>query len=416
MSSTPAGRSTDVAAAAGTSEYRSTLAAAKAAIQAARSRAVLAANSELIGLYWELGQLILERQAADGWGTKVDRAVLGRPTRRVPRDDGAVADATCCYMRALAAAWPDRGNRPTTRGTIAVGPQPRAARQARRPGRAANGTPGRPIEHGWSRAVLANQIMSQLHRRAGAAPSNFADVLPAGDSELMQQLTKDPYNLEFLTLTAPVAERDLERALVAQVERFLLELGAGFAFVGRQWRLDLDGDEFFIDLLMFHIPTSRYVVIELKTTKLTPADVGQLNFYVAAVDGEVRLEHHAPTVGLLLCATRNERTVRYALARSTSPMAVAGYRYNELPAAEQAALPSRSRPRRRRQRRPRRVRPPTRRNVTERLETGLQDRLRATKPTRVVPQVRATRQRRQAVTNGDGVAPRAWGQRRRLRD
>jgi predicted nuclease of restriction endonuclease-like (RecB) superfamily len=196
------------------------------------------------------------------------------------------------------------------------------------------------IEHGWSRAVLANQIMSQLHQRAGAAPSNFADVLPAGDSELMQQLTKDPYNLEFLTLTAPVAERDLERALVAQVERFLLELGAGFAFVGRQWRLDLDGDDFFIDLLMFHIPTSRYLVVELKTHKLTPADVGQLNFYVAAIDGEVRLEHHAPTIGLLLCATRNERTVRYALARSTSPMAVAGYRYSELPAAEQAALPA----------------------------------------------------------------------------
>ena len=118
--------------------------------------------------------------------------------------------------------------------------------------------------------MLANQIMSQLHRRAGAAPSNFADVLPAGDSELMQQLTKDPYNLEFLTLTAPVAERDLERALVAQVERFLLELGTGFAFVGRQWRLELDGDEFFIDLLMFHIPTSRYLVLELKTDEAHP--------------------------------------------------------------------------------------------------------------------------------------------------
>ena len=106
----------------------------------------------------------------------------------------------------------------------------------------------------------------------------------------MQQLMKDPYSLEFLTLAGDVAERDLEAALVAQVERFLLELGAGFAFVGRQWRLDLAGDEFFIDLLMFHIPTNRYVVLELKTTKLTPADVGQLNFYVAAVDGEVRLE------------------------------------------------------------------------------------------------------------------------------
>jgi predicted nuclease of restriction endonuclease-like (RecB) superfamily len=195
------------------------------------------------------------------------------------------------------------------------------------------------IDHGWSRAVLANQILSQLHRRAGQAPSNFAETLPAADSELMQQLTKDPYSLEFLTLAGGVAERDLERALVAQIERFLLELGAGFAFVGRQWLLDIDGDEFFIDLLKFHIPSSRYLVLELKAGKLAPGDVGQLNFYVAAVDGEVRLAHHAPTVGLLLCATRNERTVRYSLARSTSPMAVAGYRYSELPAAERAAVP-----------------------------------------------------------------------------
>jgi predicted nuclease of restriction endonuclease-like (RecB) superfamily len=243
------------------------------------------------------------------------------------------------YMRAFAAAWPEPAIVQRLVGRLRWGHDiellDKLDTAAVREWYARNA-----IEHGWSRTELANQIMSQLHQRAGAAPSNFADVLPAGDSELMQQLTKDPYNLKFLTLTAPVAERHLERALVAQVERFLLELGTGFAFVGRQWRLELAGDEFFIDLLMFHIPTSRYLVLELKSKKLTPADVGQLNFYVAAVDGEVRLEHHAPPVGLLLCATRNERTVRYALARSTSPMAVAGYRYKKLPPAEQAAFPA----------------------------------------------------------------------------
>ena len=318
--------------------YEATLAAAKVAIQAARSRAVLAASSELIGLYWDLGRLILERQAADGWGTKVIQRFSSDLRAEFPEMTG-LSRTNLLYMRAFAAAWPEPGIVQRLVGRLPWGHNielldkldTAAVREwyARK-----------AIEHGWSRTVLANQIMSQLHQRAGAAPSNFADVLPAGDSELMQQLTKDPYNLEFLTLTAPVAERHLERALVAQVERFLLELGTGFAFVGRQWRLELDGDEFFIDLLMFHIPTSRYLVLELKSKKLTPADVGQLNFYVAAVDGEVRLEHHAPTVGLLLCATRNERTVRYALARSTSPMAVAGYRYNELPPAEQAALPA----------------------------------------------------------------------------
>lgn len=317
--------------------YAETLAAAKAAIQAARSRAVLAANSELIGLYWQLGRLIMERQAADGWGAKVVERFSADLRAEFPEMTG-LSVRNLRYMRSLAHAWPsaeivqrvvaalpwghnlellDKLDDPATREWYAH----------------------EAVRHGWSRAVLANQIMSQLHRRAGAAPSNFAEALPGGDSELMQQLIKDPYSLEFLELSTPVAERDLERALVAQFERFLLELGSGFAFVGRQWRLELDGDEFLIDLLMFHIESNRYVVIELKATKLTPADIGQLNFYVAAVDGEVRLKHHAPTVGLLLCATRNERTVRYALARSTSPMAVAGYRYSELPAEEQAALP-----------------------------------------------------------------------------
>ncbi len=131
----------------------------------------------------------------------------------------------------------------------------------------------------------------------------------------------------------------LKSALVERIERFLRELGQGFLFAGRQYRLDVDGDEFFIDLLMFHADTNRYVVIELKTTKLTPADVGQLNFYVAVVDDVLRRPHHNETVGLLLCASRNERTVRYALARSTSPLAVAGFRYNELPPDEQVALP-----------------------------------------------------------------------------
>jgi RecB family endonuclease NucS len=155
----------------------------------------------------------------------------------------------------------------------------------------------------------------------------------------MQQITRDPYNLEFVQLAAPAAEREFESALVAKVDRFLRELGKGFAYVGRQYRLDVDGDEFFIDLLMFHADSNRYVVIELKTTKLTPSDLGQLNFYVAVVDDTLRRPHHGDKIGLLLCASRNERTVRYALGRSTSPMAVAGYRFDQLPAIEQAALP-----------------------------------------------------------------------------
>jgi predicted nuclease of restriction endonuclease-like (RecB) superfamily len=195
------------------------------------------------------------------------------------------------------------------------------------------------IEFGWSRPVLMNQIMSKLHIRAGAAPSNFRELLPDGESELVQQLTKDPYNLEFLTLAGDVAERDLERALVSQIERFLLELGAGFAFVGRQWRLDLDGDEFFIDLLMFHIPQNRYVVIELKTGKLTPGDVGQLNFYVAR--GRWRSAPRPSRTNRRTAAVRRPQRTNRAIRTVPFDLADGGrrYRYNELPPAEQAVLP-----------------------------------------------------------------------------
>lgn len=328
------------------SDYAATLAAAKRAIQSARTRAVLAANAELIGLYWELERLILDRQSAEGWGTKVVERLSNDLRSEFPEMRG-LSPRNLIYMRSFAAAWPDRPIAPQVAAQLPWGHirelidrlddqtvRDWYARQA--------------AEHGWSRNVLSNQIMSRLHERSGVAPSNFEHRLPAADSELLQQMTKDPYRLEFLTLASDAAERDLERAIVAQIERFLLELGSGFAFVGRQWRLTIADDnpargeqvdEFYVDLLMFHIPTNRYVVIELKTRKLTPADVGQLNFYVAAIDGELALAHHAPTVGLLLCASRNERTVRYSLARTTSPMAIAGYQYTELPAAEQAALP-----------------------------------------------------------------------------
>lgn len=242
------------------------------------------------------------------------------------------------YMRRFAAAWPDRdsclrvvGKMPWGHNQTLLDKLDDAELRAWYAGQA--------IEFGWSRAVLEHQIMSGLHRRVGTAPSNFARLFPAGESELVQQITKDPYNLEFLMLERDAAERTLEAALVAHVQQFLLELGHGFAFVGRQYRLDVDGDELFIDLLMFHIPTVRYVVIELKTTKLTGGDIGQLNLYVAAVDDMLRLPGHNETVGLLLCTAKNERIVRYALGRSTSPMAVSGYRYTELPETERQVLP-----------------------------------------------------------------------------
>jgi predicted nuclease of restriction endonuclease-like (RecB) superfamily len=196
------------------------------------------------------------------------------------------------------------------------------------------------VEHGWSRNVLVHQIASGLRQRAGAAPSNFAHTLPAPDSELVQKLAKDPYVFDFLGLSEKVAERDLEQAMMDRLQDVLFELGHGFAFVGRQYRLDIDGDDYIIDLLFFHIEQARYVVVELKVDDFKPEYAGKLNFYIAAVDDLMRRPEHRPTVGLLFCAGRNERVVRYALAGATNPMAVPTYTYETLPAPERALLPA----------------------------------------------------------------------------
>lgn len=153
------------------------------------------------------------------------------------------------------------------------------------------------VEHGWSRNVLAHQIANRTHERTGVAPSNFAATLTAPDSELAQQMSKDPYVFDFLGLTEKVAERELEQALMDRIQQVLSEFGRGFAFVGRQVHLDVDGDDFYIDLLFFHIEQLRYVVVELKVEDFTPEFAGKLNFYITAVDDLFRLPQHAETVG-----------------------------------------------------------------------------------------------------------------------
>jgi predicted nuclease of restriction endonuclease-like (RecB) superfamily len=190
--------------------------------------------------------------------------------------------------------------------------------------------------------VLTHQIMNRLHQRAGAAPSNFPDLLPSAESELVQQLTRDPYVLDFLDLTGPVAERELEDALMTRLQAFfLLELGHGFAFVGRQYRFEVDGDDFAIDLLFLNWAQSRFVVVELKIGRFTPEHAGQLSFYVAWVDENLRhAARNAPTVDILLCTSRNDSVVRYSLAGSTTPLAVAGYTYDTLPPSARTAVPT----------------------------------------------------------------------------
>ena len=312
----------------------------KRRIAAARHVARRSVNTELLRLYWTIGRAILDRQDSEGWGAKViDR--LATDLRTAFPDMTGLSRSNLHYMRQFAEAWPDPalvqqpvGQLPWGHITVLLGKVPD---QEDRDWYAAQAA-----QHGWSRAVLADRITGQLRRRVGTAPSNFPTTLPPADSGLAQQLTRDPLVFEFLGLSGQVAERDLEQALMDRLTQTLLELGHGFAFVGRQYHLDVDGDDFSVDLLFFHVEQSRYVVVELKVGRFEPEFVGKLGFYVAVVDDKLRRAHHAPTVGLLLCAGRNESVVRYSLGATNAPMAVAGYTYEALPPQERAALPAAS--------------------------------------------------------------------------
>lgn len=194
---------------------------------------------------------------------------------------------------------------------------------------------------GWSRNVLEMQIERRAHTRAGQAVTNFAERLPAPLSDLARESLKDPYRFDFLGLHDDAQERAVEAALVRQVTQFLLELGAGFAFVGRQVLLDVGGDEFYIDLLFYHLKLRCYVVLELKSGKFKPEHLGQLGFYLTAVDRQIKGEHDNPTIGLLLCKSKNRVVAEYALADKTQPMGVAEFKLLEaMPAELQTGLPT----------------------------------------------------------------------------
>ena len=186
------------------------------------------------------------------------------------------------------------------------------------------------IEHGWSRNVLVHQIESGLLERTGQAVNNFSQTLPEIQSDLATQTFKDPYIFDFLSLGEVYYERELETVLTQHIMAFLLELGTGFAFVGKQRHIEVGGDDFYIDLLFYHLQLRCYVVIELKTGDFKPEHIGQLNLYVTAVDRQLKTEHDTPTIGLLLCKSRNEVVVEYALNQTPQPIGVAVYQLEKM--------------------------------------------------------------------------------------
>jgi len=319
--------------------YADWLTELKGRIHAAQQRATLAVNHELVLLYWQIGHDILARQAEQGWGARVIER-LAHDLRVAFPDMKGFSPRNLKYMRAFAEAWPDTeivqqaaAQLPWGHNLVLLdrlkGPTERLAYA-----RAA-------IEHGWSRNVLNIHIETRLLERTGKAVTNFRATLPAPQSDLARESIKDPYRFDFLGLTDEAQEREIEGALVRHVTEFLLELGAGFAFVGRHVLLDVGGDEFFIDLLFYHLKLRCYVVIELKAGKFKSEHLGQLGFYLTAVDEQVKHPDDGPTIGLLLCKAKNKVVAEYALRNNAQPLGVSEYQLVEsLPEELQTSLPS----------------------------------------------------------------------------
>ena len=320
-------------------DYGAWLAELKTRIHTAQQRATLAVNRELVLLYWQIGRDILDRQGREGWGAKVIER-LAQDLRNAFPDMKGFSPRNLKYMRAFAEAWPDAG---FVQEVLAQLPwYHQLALLDKLPGpETRRWYAAKAIEHNWSRNILVMQIETHLLERSGQAVTNFPVSLPKPQSDLARESLKDPYRFDFLGLTDEAQEREIERALVKHVTEFLLELGAGFAFVGRQVLLDVGGDEFFIDLLFYHLKLRCYVVIELKGGKFKPEHLGQLGFYLTAVDRQVKSEHDNPTIGLLLCKSKNKIVAEYALGDKSQPMGIAEYKLlDSLPAELQTSLPS----------------------------------------------------------------------------
>ena len=319
--------------------YADWLADLKRRIHTAQQRATLAVNRELVLLYWQIGRDILARQAQQGWGAKVIERLAHDLRSAFPQMKG-FSPRNLKYMRAFAEAWPEVD---FVQAVLAQLPwYHQLALLDKLPGpEARRWYAAQAIEHNWSRNILVMQIETRLLERSGKAVTNFAANLPKPQSDLAHESIKDPYRFDFLGLTDEAQERDIEHSLVKHVTEFLLELGAGFAFVGRQVLMDVGGDEFFIDLLFYHLKLRCYVVIELKGGKFKPEHLGQLGFYLTAVDAQIKHPQDSPTIGLLLCKSKNKVVAEYALRDNTQPMGIAEYKLLEsLPAELQTSLPS----------------------------------------------------------------------------
>ena len=323
-----------------TDEYRLWIANLKSRIQTAQIKAAVTVNTQLIGLYWDIGRQIAEKQQASGWGD----AIIGQIAQDLSREFQTMkgfSRANLYRMKRFYGFYAriDEGlskEIPQTQGEIEFVAQ--LVRQIPwghniivfqkiKDRDKALWYVRKTIENGWSRSVLDHQIGSQLYERQVEKPriDNFIERLPAPQSDLARETLKDPYLFDFLSVGDDAHEREVETALVERITRFMLELGKGFAFVGRQYHLEVGGEDFYIDLLFYHLRLHCYVAIELKNSHFKPEYTGKLNFYLTALDELVKMKEDGPSIGIILCRDRNNIVAEYALRDMNKPIGISRY-------------------------------------------------------------------------------------------
>lgn len=325
------------------SDYKSFLSEIKSRIASSQIKAAIAVNEELLRLYWDLGQMIVEKQKVSSWGDGLLEQISA-DLKSEFQDIQGFSVRNLKYMRQWFTFW----NIDNQIGQQLVaqlfkipwGHHIAIITKIKNSDEAVFYLK-KTIEHGYSRAVLIHQIESHLYGREGKAITNFSTTLSASDSDLAQQTLKDPYVFDFLSMREAYDERELEESLVAHVTKFLLELGAGFSYIGRQYKLEIGDEEFYIDLLFYHVKLHCYVVVELKTGKFKPEYAGKLSFYISAVDGEIKSERDNPTIGILICKSKNDTVVEYALNDINKPIGVSEYTLiKDLPNEFKSSLPT----------------------------------------------------------------------------
>ena len=320
-------------------KYNSFLVDIKTQIKLSQQKAFNAVNQEMISLYFNIGKMIDTWQKELGWGAKV----IDKLSLDILNEFPTMSGFSTRNLKLMVQFYKEYSNDEFVQPIVAQIPWTHniILIQKIKDKNIRFWYMEQTLQNGWSKDILSLMIKSEVHNRTGNLVSNFSQILPPLESDLVQQSFKDPYRFDFLTITEPFRERELENNLIKHMEKFLIEFGSGFAFVGRQYKLEIGDDEFYIDLLFYHLKLRCFIVVELKKGKFKPEYSGQVNFYCSAIDGILAQKDDKPTIGLILCQEKNEIVAEYSLRNMTQPIGISEYQLTEvLPKEFESSLPT----------------------------------------------------------------------------